>query len=137
MHTIGKNEELGRMVTLYQLCIHLFPISVFVVGDYFGYCNQFPIGMVMEKAIEIKGSQAYVQNYWPILLPLIESGKIDSTFLFTHVMPLEKIAEGYKMFGERQDECVKILLTTRFSDKRLRDMGTTKLGLHAPKEQAK
>jgi len=98
-----------------------------LIGDYFGFCNQFPIGAYMEKALEMKGSQAYVQNYWPVLLPLIQQGKIDSTFLFTHVMPLEKVAEAYHMFGERLDNSLKILLTTRFSSKELRDMGSVKL----------
>ena len=98
-----------------------------VVGDYFGFCNQFPIGAYMEKAIEMKGSQAYVQNYWPILLPLIVRGEIDSTFLFTHVMPLENVAEGYHQFGERLDDTLKILLTTRFSEPRLRELGVRKL----------
>lgn len=67
-----------------------------LIGDYFGFCNQFPIGAYMEKSLEMKGGQAHVQNYWPVLLPLIQAGKIDSTFLFTHVMPLDKVAEGQR-----------------------------------------
>jgi hypothetical protein len=70
-----------------------------LIGDYFGFCNQFPIGAYMEKSLEMKGGQAHVQNYWPVLLPLIQAGKIDSTFLFTHVMPLDKVAEGQRANG--------------------------------------
>ena len=31
------------------------------------------------------------------------------------------------MFADRRDDCLKILLTTRFSDERLRNLGNTKL----------
>ena len=36
--------------------------------------------------------------------------KIDTTFLISHRMPLEKAPEGYKLFHDEQDQATKIVL---------------------------
>ena len=41
-------------------------------------------------------------------LKLIEQGKIDTTPLITHTYPLEKIAEAYELFEQRQDGVIKV-----------------------------
>lgn len=33
-----------------------------LIGDYFGYCNEFPIGPLMEKHIRLLGGQVFVQK---------------------------------------------------------------------------
>jgi len=81
-----------------------------VIGDYFGKANHFPIGMIMEKGIRMHGSQVFVQKYWKELLGYIQQGKVDPTFVITHVMPLEKAEEAYTMFDRKEDHCVKVLL---------------------------
>ena len=42
-----------------------------LIGDYFGYTNHFPIGQMMEKAIQVRGGQLYAQKYWYTLLDYI------------------------------------------------------------------
>jgi threonine dehydrogenase-like Zn-dependent dehydrogenase len=44
------------------------------------------------------------------LLQTIIEDKIDTTFLISHRLPLEKAAEGYKMFHDQQNEVTKIVL---------------------------
>jgi threonine dehydrogenase-like Zn-dependent dehydrogenase len=44
------------------------------------------------------------------LLERIRSGEIDSTFVISHVLPLEEAPAGYDMFKNKQDECTKIIL---------------------------
>ena len=46
----------------------------------------------------------------PQLLELILDGKIDTTFLISHRLPLEEAAEGYKNFKEKQNEYTKVVL---------------------------
>lgn len=41
-------------------------------------------------------------------LKLIDQGKIDTTPLITHTYPLEKIAEAYELFEQRQDGVIKV-----------------------------
>jgi len=83
-----------------------------IVGDYFLYANGFPVGALMEKGITTRGSQVYVQKYWKQLLGYIEQGKVDPSFVITHVMPFEKAAEAYRMFDQKADNSIKILLKT-------------------------
>lgn len=54
--------------------------------------------------------QTHVQKYTQKLLQMILDGKIDTTFLISHRLPLEKASEGYKMFKEQQNEVTKVVL---------------------------
>jgi threonine dehydrogenase-like Zn-dependent dehydrogenase len=81
-----------------------------IVGDYFAYTNQYPIGAFMEKGLNMSGGQAPVQRYWKQLLGYIESGKVDPSFIITHRMPLEEAREAYKIFDTKEDNAIKILL---------------------------
>ncbi len=83
-----------------------------VIGDYYLYANQFPIGPLMEKGITMRGSQVFVQKYWKELLGHIESGRMDPSFLWTHEMPFSRIADAYKIFDEKDDGCLKIIFKT-------------------------
>lgn len=86
-----------------------------VVGDYFAYANQFPIGALMEKGITLVGSQVHVQKYWNKLLDFIESGKVDPTFVISHYMDLAEADEAYRIFDEKEDNALKIILKPSFS----------------------
>jgi threonine dehydrogenase-like Zn-dependent dehydrogenase len=43
-------------------------------------------------------------------MKLIEDGKIDPSFVITHVAPLEKGPELYTTFRDKQDGCIKVVL---------------------------
>jgi threonine dehydrogenase-like Zn-dependent dehydrogenase len=47
----------------------------------------------------------------PKLLKLIEDGKIDPSFVITHRAPLEQGPDLYKTFRDKQDGCIKVVLT--------------------------
>jgi threonine dehydrogenase-like Zn-dependent dehydrogenase len=44
------------------------------------------------------------------LLSLVQSGRFDPTPLVTHTMPLERLDEAYRLFGERRDGVLKVAL---------------------------
>lgn len=44
------------------------------------------------------------------LLSLVQSGRFDPTPLITHRFPLDKITEGYQLFGERLDGVLKVAI---------------------------
>jgi threonine dehydrogenase-like Zn-dependent dehydrogenase len=86
-----------------------------LIGDYFGYGNHFPIGAMMEKGINMRGSQVFVQKYWRQLLGYIQEGKVNPTFLVTHTMPLDKAAEAYHKFAYQKDNVIKVVLKPKGS----------------------
>jgi threonine dehydrogenase-like Zn-dependent dehydrogenase len=77
---------------------------------YGGFVDKFPLGAVMQKGLTLKTGQTHVQHYLPGLLDAIMEGKIDTTFLISHRMPLEQAPEGYRMFHDQQNEVTKIVL---------------------------
>jgi threonine dehydrogenase-like Zn-dependent dehydrogenase len=81
-----------------------------VIGVYGGFIDKFPMGSLMNRSITIKSGQCHVQRYLHPLLERIQKGEIDPSFVITHRMPLENAPEGYAIFKEKQDNCIKIVL---------------------------
>jgi len=83
---------------------------VSVPGVYGGMGDKIPIGALMEKGLSLKTAQTHVQKYMPHLLEMIGEGKVDTTFLISHRLPLEDAPNGYKIFKEQQNEVTKVVL---------------------------
>jgi len=77
---------------------------------------------VFEKPQELKMNEYWIKNLTikmglvnanklPQLIELIKKGKIDMRFLQTHKAPLNDIMEGYDVFGNKKDDCLKWLVT--------------------------
>lgn len=81
-----------------------------VPGVYGGFMDQFPIGAVMEKGLQLRTGQTHVQRYTRNLLERIERGEIDTTFLISHRLSLEEGPEGYRNFHTNRDEWTKVVL---------------------------
>ncbi|MBB4659606.1 zinc-dependent alcohol dehydrogenase [Parvularcula dongshanensis] len=79
-------------------------------GVYGGLVDDFPIGALMEKGLQVKTGQTHVQRYTADLLKRIQDGEIDTTFLISHHLPLEEAPKGYKNFHDNQDEWTKVVL---------------------------
>ena len=86
-------------------------MTVSVVGGYGGLVDKCPIGSVMNRSLTIRAGQAHVQRYMRPLLERIERGEIDPTFIITHRLPLDEAPHGYRIFKEKEEDCVKVLLT--------------------------
>lgn len=84
--------------------------TVSVPGVYLGLLDKVPFGAVVNKGLTIKSGQTHVQRYSRLLLEKIESGQIDPSFVITHRLPLEKAAEAYKTFRDKEDGCIKVVL---------------------------
>ncbi len=84
--------------------------TISIPGVYVGFADKFPLGAAMNKGLTFKMGQTHVQKYMPLLFDKIESGEIDPSFIITHEMPLEAAAEGYDMFKNKKDNCIKIVL---------------------------
>jgi threonine dehydrogenase-like Zn-dependent dehydrogenase len=84
--------------------------TVSVIGVYGGLIDKFPMGAVMNRSLTIKSGQCHVQRYMRPLLERIQRGEIDPSFVITHRLELDQAAEGYEMFLNKEDDCVKVVL---------------------------
>jgi threonine dehydrogenase-like Zn-dependent dehydrogenase len=84
--------------------------TVSVPGVYGGFLDKIPFGAAFQKGLTLKMGQTHVQKYLRPLLKLIEDGKIDPSFVITHRMRLEDAPQGYHIFKNKQDNCIKIVL---------------------------
>jgi threonine dehydrogenase-like Zn-dependent dehydrogenase len=82
-----------------------------VPGVYGGVLDKFNFGAAFAKGLTFRMGQTHVQKYMPKLLSLVESGLIDPSIVITHRMGLDEAPEGYKLFNEDKDNCIKIVLS--------------------------
>jgi threonine dehydrogenase-like Zn-dependent dehydrogenase len=83
---------------------------VSVPGVYGGLIDKFPMGSFMNRSLTMKTGQTHVQRYLKPLLERIQKGEIDPSFIITHRMPLDQAPQAYRMFCDKQDECLKVVL---------------------------
>ena len=83
---------------------------VSIVGVYGPTDNLVPIGNVVNKGITIRANQASVKRLLPRLFEHVQNGILDPKALLTHKIPLEEIADGYRIFSDKLDNCIKPVL---------------------------
>ncbi|WP_458094790.1 zinc-dependent alcohol dehydrogenase [Roseomonas sp. WA12] len=81
-----------------------------IPGVYSGLVDKIPMGMLMNKGITIRTGQTHVNRWTDDLLRRIEEGQIDPSFVITHTVSLEEGPEMYKVFRDKQDSCIKVVL---------------------------
>jgi threonine dehydrogenase-like Zn-dependent dehydrogenase len=64
----------------------------------------------MNRSLTLKTGQAHVQRYMKPLLDRIVNGEIDPSFVITHKLSLDQAPEGFKIFNNKEDNCIKIVL---------------------------
>lgn len=84
--------------------------TVSVPGVYLGFADKIPLGAFMNKGLTLKTGQTHVPRYYEQLLPRIESGELDPSFVITHSVPLDQGPEMYKTFRAKEDGCIKVVL---------------------------
>jgi 2-desacetyl-2-hydroxyethyl bacteriochlorophyllide A dehydrogenase len=84
-------------------------ISVIGIHD----LDPYPLGILMGvfRSITLRMTTAPVQQTWAELVPLVRSGGIDTTGIFTHTYPLADAAAAYAAVAARSADCLKVLLT--------------------------
>lgn len=82
-----------------------------IPGVYLGFLDKVPLGAAFGKGLTFKMGQTHVQNYLAPLLARIEKGEIDPSFVITHRTPLADAPKAYKTFRDKEDGCVKVVMT--------------------------
>lgn len=84
--------------------------TVSVPGVYGGLVDKMPMGAFVNKGLTMRSGQTHVHRYVPLLMELIQSKRLDPTFIITHRAPLNDAPELYKTFREKEEGCVKVVL---------------------------
>jgi threonine dehydrogenase-like Zn-dependent dehydrogenase len=84
--------------------------TVSVAGVYSGLIDKFPMGAIVNRSLTIRSGQCHVHRYLRPLLERIERGEIDPSFVITHHLSLDEAPDGFDIFNNKQDECMKIVL---------------------------
>jgi len=83
---------------------------VSIPGVYGGFMDKMPIGSVMNRSLTIKTGQTHVHRYMKPLMERVQRGEIDPSVVISHHLPLEEAPGAYRMFRDKQDECIKVVL---------------------------
>jgi threonine dehydrogenase-like Zn-dependent dehydrogenase len=88
---------------------------VSIPGVYSGFADMIPLGALMNKGLTIRTGQTHVHRYMPLLLQRIERGEIDPSFIITHRLPIDEAPDAYRMFNDKLDDCVRVVLKPSMS----------------------
>jgi threonine dehydrogenase-like Zn-dependent dehydrogenase len=103
--------ETGRAMVLRQAIVACRKGGkVSVPGVYGGFIDKMPMGAFVNKGLTMRSGQTHVHKYLRPLLERIRNGDIDPTFLITHRLPLEEAPHAYKIFRDKEENCIKVVL---------------------------
>ena len=90
-------------------CVRKFG-TIMLVGLYGLQYNAFPLGVLYQRNITLKMGITPVQHFMPLLYEQLKSGKIDPSDIITHRLPLSEAEHAYRIFNNKEDGCIKVLL---------------------------
>jgi threonine dehydrogenase-like Zn-dependent dehydrogenase len=85
--------------------------KVSLPGVYGGYIDKVPMGAAFAKGLTFKMGQTHVHRYMAPLMKRIERKEIDPSFIISDRMSLNQAPEAYKKFNDKEDSCVKVVMT--------------------------
>src|SRR3569832_276957 len=87
--------------------------TVSIIGVYGGFIDKFPMGSLMNRSLTIRSGQCHVHRYMQPLRDHIQEGDIDPSFVVTHRMRLDEAPNGYDIFLNKENDCMKVVLKVR------------------------
>ena len=81
-----------------------------IPGVYGGFLDKLPFGAAFAKGLAFRMGQTNVQKYMRPLMQRIERREIDPSFVVTHHLSLADASEGYRIFAEKEEGCIKIVM---------------------------
>lgn len=86
--------------------------TVSLSGVYGGQTDPMPMMDLFDKGITMRMGQCHVRRWIDEIMPVVERdddplGTLDMT---THPLPLDDAPRAYKMFQEKEDGCIKVVL---------------------------
>jgi S-(hydroxymethyl)glutathione dehydrogenase/alcohol dehydrogenase len=81
-----------------------------VVGVYGVPYDNFPIGQLFDKGVQLAMGQAPVHDIIDELLVHVREGRLRADDVISHKLPLKDAPHAYEIFNEKKDGCVKVIL---------------------------
>jgi threonine dehydrogenase-like Zn-dependent dehydrogenase len=106
--TMMATDRLGALRQAIHCCRKGGTVSI--PGVYGGLLDKVPMGAAFGKGLTLKMGQTHVHRYLPLLMPRIERGEIDPSFVITHRLRLEEAPDAYRTFRDKKDGCIKVVL---------------------------
>ncbi|QZT61854.1 zinc-dependent alcohol dehydrogenase [Mycolicibacterium austroafricanum] len=82
-----------------------------LIGVYGGMADPMPMLTLFDKQIQVRMGQANVKKWVDDIMPLLtDSDPLGVDTFATHVLPIEEAPHAYKIFQQKQDGAVKVIL---------------------------
>ncbi|ABM15522.1 MULTISPECIES: zinc-dependent alcohol dehydrogenase [Mycolicibacterium] len=82
-----------------------------LIGVYGGMADPMPMLTLFDKQIQVRMGQANVKKWVDDIMPLLtDSDPLGVDTFATHVLPMEEAPHAYKIFQQKQDGAVKVIL---------------------------
>ncbi|MCU1691344.1 MAG: Threonine dehydrogenase [Frankiales bacterium] len=102
-------DRLGALYTAIDMVRRGGTISL--SGVYGGMADPLPMLTIFDKQINLTMGQGNVKRWAPEILPLlVEGNAFDVDTFHTHSLSLDEAPDAYRMFQEKTDGCVKVIL---------------------------
>ena len=88
--------------------------TVSIPGVYGGFPDKLPFGSAFSKGLQLVMGQTHVHRYLQPLLERIQGNGqpgFDPSFIISHRMSLDDAPAAYKLFNEKKQRCLKVVLT--------------------------
>ncbi|MGB7291494.1 MAG: hypothetical protein WBD99_04920 [Thermodesulfobacteriota bacterium] len=63
------------------------------------------------RDLTLRGGVAPARPYIPILMPLVEGGKLNPTLVITHRLGLDQVSKGYDLMDQRKEGAIKVVFS--------------------------
>ncbi|GAB3006577.1 glutathione-dependent formaldehyde dehydrogenase [Amycolatopsis acidiphila] len=110
---VTETAGLDRLSVLYQAIRTVRRGgTISLSGVYGGMIDPLPMMDLFDKQIQLRMGQANVRHWLDDVLPLVsdEADPLGVQDLATHRLPLEDAPEAYRMFQQKRDGVIKVLL---------------------------
>ncbi|MEU7584766.1 alcohol dehydrogenase catalytic domain-containing protein [Micromonospora sp. NPDC049230] len=84
---------------------------VVLLGGTDGFVDAFPLGTVTDRRLTLRGARRPDLGTVPMLLDRMARDELRTEHLATHRLPLTRGPEGYALFRDRADGCVRAVFT--------------------------
>jgi threonine dehydrogenase-like Zn-dependent dehydrogenase len=86
--------------------------TVSVSGVYGGEVDPMPMMEMFDRGVQLRMGQAHVKRWIDDLMPMVADGSdpLGVTSFATHHLPLEQAPQGYEIFRNKDEGCIKVVL---------------------------
>ena len=87
-----------------------------IIGVYPQQAREFPIGQAMNKNLSVNMGNCNHRRYIPLLIEMVQAGRIDPAKILTQVKPMSDAIEAFKAFDRRDSGWIKVQLQPAKND---------------------